>query len=786
MNWEAKVASHYNMHSGSHLSKELFELVKSIGECRSKQEEDKIILQEMTTLKNKLNEANIQPKKMKELMIRTIYVEMLGHDASFAHIHAINLSQNRNLMCKRLGYLTCCLCLPQDSQMLILLVATLQRDLGSQNYLEIVAALNTISKVATPSLVHALFDHVVRLVNHVNEVVRKKAVSVLFKFARLAPALQADSDQHFRRALCDKDPSVMSASLNYFHEIVAQVSMRSYYKDLIPSFVLILKQVIEHRLPKDYDYHRMPAPWMQIKLLEILGFLGADDKTASEQMYEILGDVMRRADDIGINAGYAIVYQCLLSVSKIYPNPALIESSAQCISRFIGAENHNLKYTGITGLINIVKLNPQYAARHQMVVVDCLEDTDETLKRKTLSLLYRMANVNNVKVIADKLLGILKSTSIDQHLKSELVVNISALAEKYAPDSRWYLRVMNSMIELASDQVTPEIISNLIKLISDWRDDEGTISFVIEEYLKMLKNSTHIHDAFMQISSWVLGEFGSTFFDSKREELASLLCKAMGWRFESDLTRGWIVTALLKISHGTLTEEVKETISKYSSSRNEDIQQRCYEFAGFSTRVQTPFTLTGAYNERFDPNLSFLNDFVQRQVASGARVYNPEKNRRNLSYLVARVKQDDGAMDPLQSLKMDAYEAPAQPMNMPRGGTMSMPVEAAGGLAVKKVAWTKEGYMGVTKDAPKVQPQIAVSLEAPRMMPSVSMSEPARPRMQTAELSQKDLEKQRLAASIFGGLGLQAEEPSPTIQQPLYQRQAPAPAKPNSGNLLDL
>jgi len=113
------------MSSGSHLSKELLDLVKSIGESRSKQEEDKIITAEAALLKTKFNDKRLTEKKLKELLIRAIYVEMLGHDASFSYIHAVNLAQSKVVMIKRIGYLACSLFLDQNTEFLILMISTI-------------------------------------------------------------------------------------------------------------------------------------------------------------------------------------------------------------------------------------------------------------------------------------------------------------------------------------------------------------------------------------------------------------------------------------------------------------------------------------------------------------------------------------------------------------------------------------------------------------------------------------------------------------------------------------
>lgn len=789
--------------SGSHLSKELFELVKSIGESRSKQEEDKIILGEMNVLKNKIGEPNIPPKKMKEYLIRAIYIEMLGHDASFAQIHAINLAQSKSVIAKRVGYLTCTLSLSQESSLLLLLIATLQRDLQSPNSLEIGAALTTICKLYNPGMMQAVLDHIVRLANHTSEIVRKKAIMALHKCIKLTPSLATDYSDVFRRALCDKDPSVMGASLNFFYDMLLTENMRPYYKDLVPSFVVILKQIIDHRLPRDYDYHRLPAPWLQIRMLEILGLLGMDDKKASEQMYEILADVMRRADDTGINAGYAIVYQCLKTITQIYPNPVLIENAAHCISRFISSDNHNLKYTGITGLISIVKINPTYATQHQMVVVDCLEDTDETLKRKTLSLLFKMTNSNNVQVITDKLMVFLKNTSIDSHLKAELVVKVTEVAEKFAPDTRWYVNVMNLVFEYAGEHVTPAIVNNFVKLIDEWRDDPDIILFTLHSYLSILENANNVQDCMIQVAAWVLGEFSDIAGEDVRERCIDALCRAIAWKFEDDTSRGWILNALMKISGFNPSEEVKSTVSRYSSSRKEDIQQRCYEFAGVCTQLDRVIDFKRNLNMNIDLNMGFMDNYVQSQLMNGAMPYRPEKSRASMGFHLGR-KGEDRASEAFSQLRLEPYEAPKTEMPpaylvssptytpQPTLGAPSIRPEPSE-LNVRSVAWTKEGYKGKLQTAPepaRPAPHSFTSTQAPpQFLPQTRAPEPRKP-VQVFK-SQKELEKERLAQSIFGGLGgdSQGSLPSQTVRPtltpaPVQHKPAPQPKVPN--NLLDL
>jgi len=201
----------------------------------------------------------------------------------------------------------------------------------------------------------------------------------------------------------------------------------------------------------------------------------------------------------------AVIYECIRAITMIYPNAPLIEAAAGAIGRFLNSTNNNLKYLGLTALTAIVKVDPKYATPHQLVVIDCLENQDETLKRKTLDLLFKMTNVHNVTVIAEKMINYLRFT-VDEYLRLDLVSRITQLAERCAPNNLWFLNTMSTVFELGGDLVRPEVAYSLMKLIAEGGDDEESSEELrrqaVNSYVALLQK-TVLLDSLLQIVSWV-------------------------------------------------------------------------------------------------------------------------------------------------------------------------------------------------------------------------------------------------------------------------------------------
>ena len=64
-------------------------------------------------------------------MLRPCCPEMLGHDATFGHIHAVKACVEPEIAVKRAGYLATTSFLDENHDLIILIVNTVQQDLKS-------------------------------------------------------------------------------------------------------------------------------------------------------------------------------------------------------------------------------------------------------------------------------------------------------------------------------------------------------------------------------------------------------------------------------------------------------------------------------------------------------------------------------------------------------------------------------------------------------------------------------------------------------------------------------
>uniref|UniRef100_A0A1J3HUQ8 AP-4 complex subunit epsilon n=1 Tax=Noccaea caerulescens TaxID=107243 RepID=A0A1J3HUQ8_NOCCA len=769
-------------------SKEFLDLVKSIGEARSKAEEDRIVLSEIDILKRRLLEPDVPKRKMKEYIIRLVYIEMLGHDASFGYIHAVKMTHDDNLLLKRTGYLAVTLFLNEDHDLIILIVNTIQKDLRSDNYLVVCAALNAICRLINEETIPAVLPQVVDLLNHQKEAVRKKAIMALHRFHRKSPSSVSHLVSNFRKRLCDNDPGVMGATLCPLFDLISEDV--TSYKDLVSSFVSILKQVTERRLPKSYDYHSMPAPFIQIKLLKIMALLGSGDKSASEIMYMVLGDLFRKCDS-STNIGNAILYECIRCISCILPNPKLLEAAAEAISKFLKSDSHNLKYMGIDGLGRLIKISPDIAEQHQLAVIDCLEDPDDTLKRKTFELLYKMTKSTNVEVIVDRMIDYMISIN-DNHYKTEIASRCVELAEQFAPSNQWFIQTMNKVFEHAGDLVNIKVAHNLMRLIAEGfgEDDDDADSKLrlsaVESYLKII-SEPKLPSLFLQVISWVLGEYGTADGKYSASYISGKLCDVADAYSSDETVKGYAVSALMKIyafeiASGRKVDvlpECQSLIEELLASHSTDLQQRAYELQALialdARAVESIIPLDASCEDiEVDKDLSFLNGYIQQAIESGAQPYIYERERSGMFETTDYHSHDHHEVTS-HALRFEAYELP-KPSGPPEASTELVPVtepsyysESHQPISTSLVSERESSEIKLRLDGvkqkwgrPSYQPTTSASSTPQQAANGTTThsdgggggvgSSSSKPRSSyESKKPEIDPEKQRLAASLFGG-----------------------------------
>ncbi|XP_033725542.1 AP-4 complex subunit epsilon-1-like [Pecten maximus] len=609
--------------------------LRQLNRVRSRNEEEHIIRHEITDMQQKLALPDTTKQQTCDCLCRAVYCELMGYDLSCVYIHAVKLAQQGTGFEKRLGYLVCSLFLNENHELILLLINTIQKDLNSSNILDNCVALTVICQLVNSEMIPSVLPLVQEKLKHPRELVRMKAAMCVHQFLLKTPSMVNHFQDHFQRILFDKDPGVMSVGVKIYSVLIQHD--QSQFPKLAENLIGILSQLVSKRLPLEFEFHNVPMPWLQMDILRTLAKLGSGNKQQSELMYPVLKEVIQRLD-MKERIAYAILYECIVTISTIYPNEELQREATTCVSRFIRSTNYSLKYIGIKALTALVKCCPESALEHQMTVVELLDDKDQAIQSKTLELLYCMTNPSNVQVVCDRLLHHLSLNTTNNFLQLDLSTKVFQLADKFSSSSQWYVDMVYRLLSSCKAALPSSLIDKVIAVIEKEceTDNNGHKSQEVTEFQQyLLKKSLgtlyqdSLSSQLILVSVWILGECGNLLKNMPSEKVISLLFKHFQKKTLDVSTKLWMTSSLTKLVCAKVLD--RDVVTKRLAEAREEekdavVKQKLTQTLNIAQSQIDLFlpTMTSSRAKQLngmDFTLSFLDDYVSQSLTEGAQPY---------------------------------------------------------------------------------------------------------------------------------------------------------------------
>lgn len=200
--------------------------------------------------------------------------------------------------------------------------------------------------------------------------------------------------------------------------------------------------------------------------------------------------------------------------------------------RFIESDNRNLHNAGLTGLAYLVKLDVTYVTKHEMAIIDFLDDKDETIRTKALELLATTTNSSNVTAVVEQLLKS-ATTYIESHLKFSLVARAVDLTERFSPNPTWFLETMSKIFLEFSEFVPIETANEFFKVVNEGptgipEDDTEFRRAAVRSMLSVLEKMHNISESALRASTSVVGIYGYQYQPEEwdQEDIFNLLIEA--------------------------------------------------------------------------------------------------------------------------------------------------------------------------------------------------------------------------------------------------------------------
>ncbi|CAK9814852.1 AP-3 complex subunit delta-1 [Anthophora quadrimaculata] len=482
--------------------KNLTDLVRGIR--NNKENEAKYIAQCIEEIKQELRQDNVAVKA--NAIAKLTYLQMLGYNISWAGFNIIEVMSSAKFTYKRIGYLAASQSFHADTELLMLTTNMIRKDLNSQNQYDAGLALSGLSCFISSDLARDLVNDIMTLLTSTKPYLRKKAVLMMYKvFLRFPEALRP-AFPRLKEKLEDPDSGVQSAAVNVVCEL-ARKNPKNYLS-LAPVFFKLMTTSTNN--------------WMLIKIIKLFGALTPLEPRLGKKLIEPLTNLIHST------SAMSLLYECintviavLISISSGMPNHS--DSIHLCVQKLrilIEDSDQNLKYLGLLAMSKILKTHPKSVQAHKDLIMQCLDDKDETIRLRALDLLYGMVSKKNLMEIVKKLMVHMdkaEGTAYRDELLSKIIQICSQNNYQFITYFEWYISVLVELTRMEGTKHGPLVATQLLDVAIRV---QAIRKYAVQQCALLLENSYLLTgqsratmSEVLYAAAWICGEFSSELED---------------------------------------------------------------------------------------------------------------------------------------------------------------------------------------------------------------------------------------------------------------------------------
>ncbi|XP_052589168.1 AP-1 complex subunit gamma-like 2 isoform X2 [Peromyscus californicus insignis] len=352
---------------------------------------------------------------------------------------------------------------------------------------------------------------------------------------------------------------------------------------VVPQLVQILRTLVTAGYSTEHSISGVSDPFLQVQILRLLRILGRNHEESSEAMNDLLAQVATNTDT-SRNAGNAVLLETVLTIMDIHSVAGLRVLAVNILGRFLLNHDKNIRYVALTSLLRLVQSDHSAVQRHRSTVVECLQETDASLSRRALELSLALVNSSNVRAMIQELQAFLESCPPD--LRADCASGILLAAERFAPSKRWHIDTILHVLTTAGTHVREDAVANLTQLIGEAQELHA---YSVRRLYSALAEDIS-QQPLAQVAAWCIGEYGDLLlegncedtepFQVEEEEVLALLEKVLQSHMSLPATRGYAITALMKLSTRLRGDNnrIRQVVSIYGSCVDVELQQRAVEY----------------------------------------------------------------------------------------------------------------------------------------------------------------------------------------------------------------